>query len=140
MQKLSNEKSKKTVCWNFTISRISTSTDLLKVFHFLEGQTELLSIGLENKATIGSDHLQGFFIKKPDVKFYQIKNKLTNFLEENFVSSPVYFIKVPNATDAERCMKYTVKEGTYVQKVPFIDKVSAKKSYKFIYKNIKNIL
>lgn len=140
MEKLSNEKIKKISCWNFTISRISNSADLLKVFHFLEEQTEILSIGLENKATIGSDHLQGFFIKKPDVKFYQIKNKLQDFLKKNFSSSPVYFIKVPDATDAERCIKYTAKEGTYVQKVPFFDKASSQKSYKFIYKNIKNIL
>lgn len=140
MEKLSNEKIKKIACWNFTISRISNSADLLKVFHFLEEQTEILSIGLENKATIGSDHLQGFFIKKPDVKFYQIKNKLQDFLKKNFSSSPVYFIKVPDATDAERCIKYTVKEGTYVQKVPFYDKVSSEKTYKFVYKNIKNIL
>lgn len=109
----------KILCYNFVINKISDYSDLVKVFRFLLNYTDILSVGLEKKATYGSDHVQGFLRMKSTTNYSTIKKELDLFLKKNnLLKSTTYFTKVVDAKDTTRCVKYTLKENNYLISTP----------------------
>lgn len=107
---------KKVICYNFTINRVSDLLGLLKVSYYLLGYSDLFAIGLETKANIGSDHLQGFIKLKPGIKYFEFRQEFKIFLKENFLSACLYMTPVPDEGDTERCISYACKEKNYLVK------------------------
>ncbi len=132
---MTRQSRKKVACYNFTINRVHDVIGLLKVSSYLVGYSDLLAVGFESKANIGSEHLQGFIKLNLDTKYTKFFKELKSFLKQNFSSACLYTTPVPNEQDSEKCIKYACK-----QKIYFLKKHNSTYLSKDLTKSVKKII
>ena len=110
---MTRQSRKKVTCYNFTINRAYNSLHLLRVAEFLQSYSNLYAVGLESKATIGSDHIQGFLKLEPGITYSRFCQDIKSFLKKDFPLACFYAIPVPVEEDSEKCINYACKENFF---------------------------
>ncbi len=110
---MTRQSRKKVTCYNFTINRVHAPLHLLKVAEFLRRYSNLYAVGLESKASIGSDHIQGFLKLNPGITYSQFCQDIKFFLKKEFPFACFFAVPVPVEEDSEKCINYACKENVY---------------------------
>lgn len=123
-----HRKNNKCTCYLFTINRIESQRDLYAIHKLLTPMTEYLVIGLEPKANIGSNHIQGCLKLDSHTTLLKISQPLKDFLKTLEKNPSVYFTKIKSEADLLRTTMYSIKYRNAIINL-------SKTLFIFIYKN-----
>lgn len=113
---MTRQSRKKVTCYNFTINRVHEHRHLLSVASLMRDYSNFFAVGLETKANIGSDHIQGFIKLNSGTTFSEFRKNLKSFLKESIPYACFYAVPVPREEDSEKCIRYACKENVYYVK------------------------
>lgn len=113
---MTRQSRKKVTCYNFTINRMHAPLHLLRVATFLRGYSNLFAVGLESKATIGSDHIQGFIKINSGITYSRFCQDIKSFIKKESPCACFFAVPVHSEEDSEKCINYACKENFYYVK------------------------